>query len=54
MSDGEGRKLKRGRLGTFQVLVKESTSLKLLNGTKDLFPWRGSKITAYSDEKKSD
>jgi hypothetical protein len=39
MSGGEERKLKAGELSTFQVLVNESTSLKLLNGTKDLLPW---------------
>jgi hypothetical protein len=38
VSDGEERKLETGFLSTFQVLVKESTSLKLLNGTKDLLP----------------
>lgn len=28
-----------GLLRTFQVLVRESASLRLLKGTKDLFPW---------------
>ena len=29
----------KGLLRTFQVLVRESASLRLLKGTKDLFPW---------------
>ena len=40
-------------MGTFQVFVKESTSLKLLNGTKDLLPWQWGEITAYNDGEKT-
>ena len=38
VSDGEERELEGDSGSTFQVLVNESTSFKLLNGTKDLFP----------------
>ena len=38
VSGGEEWELEACHLSTFQVLVKESTSLKLLNGTKDLLP----------------
>lgn len=53
MSGGKERRSEARHFSTFQVLVKESASLKLLNGTKDLLPWQRSEITAYSDEAKT-